>query len=593
MCNCTDHRFGQGRKGPLSGFFCCSGAALLVCIMCTGPILLGYSPRGGGAQAASSQHIDAAEIKQRYREVQKQYHAKRAAGHDLREANELVVQLRREVEKKDWPKVLDLLDRIEKILEQETPPVAAEPSGPSGTQWADPGIRPVWDGNAAFGVSNDFVWDGKQYKLDFAKALGNQITRVHIPWWAVEPRKDTFVFDRADQLIGKHRKAGISLLVTVSSSSPWGTREKGRAGTTASSLPHDFDRYKRFLTKLVERFKRDVQYWQIENEVFYSGFWNGTEQEYVELLKHAYAAIKQADPDAKVVLNGLPDELFVFSNEGDKKARAHFDYVLKEGSDYFDVIDFHQYFRPDIVRLQMKMLQTAMQRFGFRKEIISTEAGGLDVRLLGRHVYDKKNTLLAITRLFEVPEVSQRLTEIPKAENKRQKIKNFTAFLKQNRKTRAILEHYQAEDLVQRASLTLASGASQFYWLCMQDWPEDKSRDWFHVSMCLVDVDGRKKPHFYTYRLLIDKLKGFSGVTQVQLEPTVVMFEFPARAPVYVVWSREAATLDLSDRLSASEVRITHIITQSGKTDRDARVQQLKANAIPVGHTPIFVEPQG
>ncbi len=48
-----------------------------------------------------------------------------------------------------------------------------------------------------------------------------------------------------------------------------------------------------------------VRVWEIWNEPDFSMFWNGSVQEYARLLKVAYLAAKQADPQAQVMLGGL------------------------------------------------------------------------------------------------------------------------------------------------------------------------------------------------------------------------------------------------------------------------------------------------
>ena len=169
-------------------------------------------------------------------------------------------------------------------------------------------------------------------------------------------------------------------------------------------------------------------------------------------------------------------------------------------------------------------------------------------------------------------------------------IKKFMEFLKTDPETRPILEGYQSVDLVHRASITLGLGASQFFWVCIRDWKPEEALDWFHVSMCVTDVDGRKKPHYYTYRLMLEKLEGFSNARLLQMEPTIVKYEFPGQPPVLVAWAKHPTTINLVKQLGGKRARITHIITEQGKTEREARVQQLPASAIPLNHIPVFVE---
>lgn len=544
-------------------------------------------------EGATPHELDPVRVQERFRVLQQRYRELLAAGHDTGEAEPLIRQLRSAVADKDWREVSDILQRLDLVFSAvDSTMVAAAPA--PGDRSGHPADLV---GKSAFGVFSDFVREGGHYNLDLARSLGNQVTRIQFPWWAIEPEEGAFDFKRSDELIETHRNAGISPLVTILSNSTWATRSKGGFGTVASSPARDPKRFERFLTRVVQRYKDDVAYWQIENEIYYvgagvNGFWNGTAEDYIGHLKQAYAVIKREDPSAKVVLNGIPDEVFVGIAAGEEKAVEHLEFLLREGGDYFDVIDFHQYFRPGIVRLQVQQLKEMMQRHGLRKELISTEAGGFDVRLLGQYLSDKRNALDVVKELHAMPEVRSRFDRLTKSRaNRRAEMKSFMAFLKQGAQSRVIVERYQSEDLVKRVSLTLGLGATQFYWVCMRDWDEKRAPTWFNVAMCLVDKDGRKKPAFYTYRLLIDKLEGFSSAEIIRTDPTIAKFTFPGRSPLLVAWAGNPTRIDTSRELHAERARVTHIITGPNRTDRDALSEDVDAGAVELRQTPVLIEP--
>lgn len=91
--------------------------------------------------------------------------------------------------------------------------------------------------------------------------------------------------------------------------------------------PCDMKAYANFLEKVVERYDGDgvddmpglktpIKYWEIMNEPEMQGgqtggagedlkFFVGTSQEYLEILKNSYGAVKKADPEAKVAHAGM------------------------------------------------------------------------------------------------------------------------------------------------------------------------------------------------------------------------------------------------------------------------------------------------
>ena len=122
-------------------------------------------------------------------------------------------------------------------------------------------------------------------------------------------------------------------------------------------------------------------------------------------------------------------------------------------------------------------------------------------------------------------------------------MKELATFLKTNEKLRPLLDRFQAEDLAMRLTLSLALGTSHVYWATLKDSDPSTTVGWIPVSTGLVDLDGRKKPAYYTYRLLIRELGGFNRVGELKREPTVLRFSFDAKPTAYVAWSDGPGTL--------------------------------------------------
>jgi hypothetical protein len=96
------------------------------------------------------------------------------------------------------------------------------------------------------------------------------------------------------------------------------------------SMPAKIEYWTDFLKAAMDRYPR-VRQWQLWNEAGLPGqscFWNGTPEQYLELLKSGYETIKAQEPDA-VVWDGCPlAELYAVDM---KKGEAK----------YFDTLDLH------------------------------------------------------------------------------------------------------------------------------------------------------------------------------------------------------------------------------------------------------------
>ena len=109
------------------------------------------------------------------------------------------------------------------------------------------------------------------------------------------------------------------------------------------------------------------------------------------------------------------------------------------------------------------------------------------------------------------------------------------------------------------------------------------------VNGHLIDGVVGKKPGFYTYKLMVSKVKGFSSVETIDHGEGKGVYKYIVNnKPVIVVWDNNGATIDLSKYFDSKNVRITHIITELGETE--PKIETKPANSISINETPVFVE---
>jgi len=202
-------------------------------------------------------------------------------------------------------------------------------------------------------------------QLGMMRSSGVQSVRVQFSWAGAQPyaswsdvppaQQGGFVsgagnvptdFSATDQIVALAAARGLRVLPTVIYAPGWDaiTNPKGLA------RPRDDGPYGEFLTTLIGRYgpngsfwtdnpaipAHPIREWQVWNEPEIAGFWPTSQwaPSYVALLRVADAAIKTADPGAKVVLGGLTDyswlELAVI-------------YALPDTKGLFDIVDVHPY----------------------------------------------------------------------------------------------------------------------------------------------------------------------------------------------------------------------------------------------------------
>ncbi|MCR9256589.1 MAG: hypothetical protein NXI16_10900 [Alphaproteobacteria bacterium] len=177
-------------------------------------------------------------------------------------------------------------------------------------------------------------------------------------WNGLEPSQGSRNWTASDTYVQNAQTFGQNLQATVWPYAEWD--QSGTHSPAASSIifadelglyrhaPVNTTAYAEFLTALVERYDGDgvddmagltqpVKYWEISNEPAVGSdilFFDGTAQEYFDLLKLSYETIKAADPDAIVVPAGLAGpqaEVQAFWS----------DVFALGGGQYMDVITFH------------------------------------------------------------------------------------------------------------------------------------------------------------------------------------------------------------------------------------------------------------
>ena len=187
------------------------------------------------------------------------------------------------------------------------------------------------------GLSLDLTWGIKSTDQDRTANLlpdvGAKWVRLTFEWNQLETSQGTYNSSKLaawDRSVALSRQAGTKVLVTVYGTPSWAS-SNGKVGGAPSTNAY----YANLMSFLANRYRGQVQAWEIWNEENVSRFWTtGPDPaRYAGLLRAAYPAVKSADPNATVVFGGTSgnDTGFV---DGAYRAGA-------KGS--FDVMAVHPY----------------------------------------------------------------------------------------------------------------------------------------------------------------------------------------------------------------------------------------------------------
>ncbi|MEW6587050.1 MAG: hypothetical protein AB1442_15755, partial [Nitrospirota bacterium] len=136
----------------------------------------------------------------------------------------------------------------------------------------------------------------------------------------------------------------------------------------------------------------------------------------------------------------------------------------------------------------------------------------------------------------------------------------------------------QAKLLVKKTVIAFASGVDKVFISGDIDWFNYYLPIWRHMG--LLDVEGNPKPAYYSFKTMVNRIDGFTGVERVTLPGDVYAYRFTKPSGiVYVLWSEREKIIELP--------------VKSGKitvTDISGNQSQASPSNLHVNSSPIFVE---
>jgi len=204
--------------------------------------------------------------------------------------------------------------------------------------------------------------------------LGVRTLRVALAWDDIESRPGEFDWAFTDLLFDLAAKHHVELIPYVCYTPKWAALDQGK--DYWRQPPSDPATFGRFMSAAAKRYRGRTRSWELWNEPDNSDYWLGTAGQYARLLGAGAAAVRAADPAAKIVLGGISwNEAFLAS-------------VLREPgvASAIDVVNLHSYDEtwlpepmedlPDHIR----RVHDLIARYRNRQEIWLAEAGYSDYR---------------------------------------------------------------------------------------------------------------------------------------------------------------------------------------------------------------------
>ncbi len=206
----------------------------------------------------------------------------------------------------------------------------------------------------------------REEELETASRLirlaGISCVRDRFSWSSIEPQKGTYRWGHYETSARIQHEAGLTVYQIFHDCPGWASGK--RDSRYPPNKPSDMGD---FFSKMVGHFKDRVKYWEIWNEPDIEVFYLGKPKEYAACLKETYPRIKEADPEAKVLICS-------FAMAPAKFAEGVF---REDVEDYFDIYNVHYYGDVKGIVWRLNSHKKLLAKHGVKKPIWVTEMGAV------------------------------------------------------------------------------------------------------------------------------------------------------------------------------------------------------------------------
>ncbi len=122
-------------------------------------------------------------------------------------------------------------------------------------------------------------------------------------WNRMQPQPGPIDFETLDRKAAAARRLGVKVLYVFAYTPTWASSHPEwphYTGRGATAPPKSLAPWERFVFETARRYRGAIDHFEVWNEPN-GGFFKGTVEDYVALLRSAYCAVKRANPDATVI----------------------------------------------------------------------------------------------------------------------------------------------------------------------------------------------------------------------------------------------------------------------------------------------------
>ena len=182
---------------------------------------------------------------------------------------------------------------------------------------------------------NNYKYPGNrdlEKSISLMQSAGAGWVRLDFLWEDIEPAEGKFDFAKYDLIVKLLKDKGIHILGILHYSTNWAS-----SCGEWNCPPKDNKVFVNYASKVIQRYKHQVKYWELWNEPDSPAYWKQQDslKSYCSLLKDVYLEAKKIDPHCKILNGGIANGLASINHLYDNGAK-----------DYFDILNLHFFQSP-------------------------------------------------------------------------------------------------------------------------------------------------------------------------------------------------------------------------------------------------------
>ena len=398
-------------------------------------------------------------------------------------------------------------------------------------------------GNPSLGIAFGSKYDNQEF-IDQVYKLGINQTYINVWWDETEAEPGEYDYSLIDSFINQLKPDTSAMLRITTRYNDWATSDDGKTIPTDLSIGSPYYNY---VFNVVSRTNGKVKQFENNWEADFTKHWGGTAEQYAELSRIFYRAVKDADPEAVVVMGGAIGHL---SSRHQEFWVTIFDCLANDAEPKsFDVFDVHLYSDLYDIPERVNWFRETLDSFPEfdSTPIIITEYGGpspMEFKYVAEAAYDDLLNDLRNDRCLFAGD----LTSTPlHPQGYPDQLRMFAYGVEPELEAKR--DRIQGRQMVQRTVLALSAGVDTLYWWNIKASPANTVRCHFRhpvfgkMPLMEEQQDGTLVPNptYYYFQTIASYINNVESVKAIDAtDPDIFIFEVTQDdgSKIFTIWEK-------------------------------------------------------